>query len=115
MWVGCGEGFCGEGTVTSSNKTGNATHRTINRTYLGNKHESLPNHERGKDNHGQVKNLKCKLSLVGPKLFQLDHLFVNHVLNHCAVVYCLYQDLSVCVRAFVYDYWIAIESATSEE
>lgn len=50
--------------------------------YLGDKHESLPNHEGGKDNHGQIQYLKEQLTLILPELFQLQHLLVNHVFYH---------------------------------
>jgi hypothetical protein len=50
--------------------------------YLGDKHESLPNHEGGKDNHGQIQYLKEQLTLILPEFFQLQHLLVNHVFYH---------------------------------
>ena len=55
------------------------------RTYLGHKHQSLPNHESGEYNHCQIEYLKRQLALVGPELFELHHLLVYHILNHVTV------------------------------
>jgi hypothetical protein len=54
-------------------------------TYLGHKHQSLPNHESGEYNHCQIEYLKRQLALVGPELFELHHLLVYHILNHVTV------------------------------
>lgn len=50
--------------------------------YLGQKHESLPNHQRRKDNHCQIQDLKEQLTFVRPELFQLQDLLIYHILNH---------------------------------